>query len=59
LGQRKNDLPEGGKRQPQQKDKLESVVEGEPVDNADEALKDTIDQLAWVGSSPSRKRNLT
>lgn len=42
----KRDLPEGGKGQPQEKDKLESVVEREPVDNADEALKNTIDQLA-------------
>jgi hypothetical protein len=32
---------EGGKGQPQEENKLESVVEGEPVDNADEALNDS------------------
>ena len=33
-------LLEGGQPQPQEKDKLEGVVEGEPVDDADQALDD-------------------
>ncbi len=32
--------PEGGQRQPQEENKLEGIVEGEPVDNADKALDD-------------------
>ena len=32
--------PEGRQGKPEQKDKLEGVVEGEPVDNADKALND-------------------
>lgn len=32
-------LPEDGQRQPQEEDKLEDEVEGEPVDNVDEALQ--------------------
>jgi hypothetical protein len=32
--------PESGKSQPQQEDELEDKVEGEPVDNAEEALDD-------------------
>lgn len=31
-------LPEHGERQPQEEDKLEDEVEGEPVDNVEEAL---------------------
>ena len=34
------DIPEDGQRKPQQEHKLEGEVEGEPVDNVDEALKD-------------------
>lgn len=33
-------LPEHGEREPQEEDKLEDKVEGEPVDNVDEALND-------------------
>lgn len=33
--------PEHGQREPEQEDKLEGVVEGEPVDNAQSALNDT------------------
>lgn len=32
--------PEGRQRQPQEEDELEGVVEGEPVDNANQALDD-------------------
>ena len=34
------DLPEHGQRQPQKENKLEDKVEGEPVDNVEEALND-------------------
>lgn len=34
------DLPEGGQRQPQEENKLENKVEGEPVDNIEKALND-------------------
>jgi hypothetical protein len=34
------DLPEHGQSEPQKEDKLEDEVEGEPVDNVDEALSD-------------------
>lgn len=34
-------VPEGGQREPQQEDEFESVVEGEPVDDGDEALNDS------------------
>lgn len=33
------DLPEGRKREPEEEDELEDEVEGEPVDNLDEALE--------------------
>lgn len=33
-------LPEHGQRQPQEEDKLEDEVEGEPVHDIDEALQD-------------------
>lgn len=33
-------IPEGGEGEPQQEDELEGVVEGEPVDNAEQALQD-------------------
>lgn len=33
-------VPEHGERQPEEEDELEAVVEGEPVDDADEALDD-------------------
>lgn len=36
-------LLEGRKREPEEENKLEGVVEGEPVDDADQALNDTID----------------
>lgn len=36
----KRDLPEDRQRQPQEEDELEDKVEGEPVDNVDEALED-------------------
>jgi hypothetical protein len=32
------DLPEHWERQPQEEDKLENKVKGEPVDNVDKAL---------------------
>lgn len=32
-------VPEDGQRQPQKEDKFESVVEGEPVDDVDKALR--------------------
>lgn len=35
-------LPEGGKRQPEQEDKLKCVIEREPVDNTDDALNYTM-----------------
>lgn len=35
-------LPEGGKRQPEQENKLECIIEREPVDNADDALNHTM-----------------
>ena len=34
------DIPEGGESEPQQENKLEGVVEGEPVDNAEQALQE-------------------
>lgn len=34
-------LPEHGQREPEQENKLEGVVEGEPVDDAKGALKDS------------------
>lgn len=36
-----NDLPEDGERQPQKENKLEDKVEGEPINNVDEALHDS------------------
>lgn len=36
----KRNLPESGESQPQQEDELEDKVEGEPVNNAEEALDD-------------------
>lgn len=36
----RRDLPEHGQRQPQKENKLEDKVEGEPVDNVEEALND-------------------
>ena len=33
-------LPESRQRQPQKEDELEDKVEGEPVDNVEEALND-------------------
>lgn len=35
----KRDIPEGWQREPQKEHKLERVVEGEPVDDADERLE--------------------
>jgi hypothetical protein len=32
------DVPEGGQREPQEEDKLESEVKGKPVNDADKAL---------------------
>lgn len=43
-----NNLPEGRQREPQEEDKLEGVVEGEPVDNTDEALDHTIARVSIV-----------
>ena len=34
------DLREHGQREPQEEDELESVVEGEPINDAEQALKD-------------------
>lgn len=34
------DLPEDGQREPQEENKLEDKVEGEPVDDVNEALRD-------------------
>lgn len=34
-----HDIPESREREPEEEDELEDVVEGEPVDNLDEALK--------------------
>lgn len=38
MGRRGYDVPEGGEREPQKEEKLEDEVEGEPVDDLDEAL---------------------
>lgn len=35
-------VPEGGHSEPQQEDKLEGVVKGEPVNHTKEALQDTV-----------------
>lgn len=40
LGAERRNLPEHGEREPQEEDKLENKVKGEPVDNVDEALND-------------------
>jgi hypothetical protein len=37
-GGAEQDVPEGGQREPQKENKLESKIEGEPVDDADKAL---------------------
>lgn len=52
--QRAGHLLEGGQGQPQEEDKLEGEVEGEPVDNADEALNDAAILLA-CGAVPDSK----
>ena len=39
------DVLEGRESQPQQEDKLEGVVEGEPVDDVEETLKDAVKKL--------------
>lgn len=41
-GSEANNLLEGGERQPQEENKLEGKVEGEPVDDADEALHNAV-----------------
>lgn len=41
-----DDLLEGGEREPEEENKLEGVVEGEPVDDGDQALNDTVDM--WL-----------
>jgi len=43
LDQKEGNLLESGKSQPEEEDKLEGVVEGEPVHNADKALNDARD----------------
>ena len=40
-GLERGSLPEYGEREPQKENKLEGEVEGEPVDDVDEALDDT------------------
>jgi hypothetical protein len=47
-------LPEHGKRQPQEKHKLEGVVEGEPVDNADDGF-DNASQARLADSTQEKK----
>lgn len=36
----KRDIPSDGQRQPQEEDKLEGVVKGKPVNDAQQALED-------------------
>lgn len=38
---------EHGEREPEQEDELESVVEGEPVDNAHKALHNAARRVRW------------
>jgi hypothetical protein len=56
-------LPEGGECQPQEEDELEDKVEGEPVDNADEALNDGEESeddpvLKYVSESDSNHKRV-
>lgn len=52
-------LLEHGERQPQQEDELEKVVEGEPVDDADEALDNAVALLACDEAAQGMKAALT
>jgi len=59
MGIAASNLLEDGQRQPQQEDKLESVVEGEPVDDADKALQDTVTQVSFCGIGTESQMGLT
>jgi hypothetical protein len=50
-----NHLPESGERQPQEEDKLEGIIEREPVDDANEALDNTSMRLACA-MAPAAER---
>ena len=50
-------LLEGGEGQPQEEDKLEGVVEGEPVDDADKALNDAVVLLVCSSHKVARSRD--
>lgn len=61
---RKCNIPSDGQGQPQEEDKLEGVVEGEPVDNAQQALEDTVHAVSqglpfWDDSEDTDGRRLT
>ena len=46
-------LPEGGEREPEEENKLEGVVEGEPVDDADQALNDAVN--IWLDDKRTKQ----
>ena len=51
-------LPEGRQREPQKEDKFKGIVEGEPVDDANEALDEAVNLLASPLLSIPSKREM-